>query len=103
MFCPKCGLLLKPKNGKMYGSCGYKQQETVNIKMEHEPDSFKEPEILESDGSESLPITEEECPKCHNEKAYFGTRQTGPSDEPEIMIFRCVKCKHTWRSTNNMY
>jgi len=103
MFCPKCGSLLKPKEGKMSCSCGYTQDKTVNIKIDHEHKKIHDIEILETDGSESLPSTEEECPKCGNNKAYFGTQQTGPSDEPEITIFRCTKCKHTWRNTNHPY
>lgn len=103
MFCPKCGSMLKPKNGKMYCNCGYTQEKTVSIKLDHKYEHIKDMDIMESEGSESLPITEEECPKCENAKAYFGTQQTGPSDEPEIVIFRCVKCKHTWRSTNHPY
>lgn len=102
MFCPKCGSLLIPKNKRLSCSCGYSQDENVTLKMDHKFEQ-KNIDVREGDGLESLPRTDVECPKCGNNEAYFGTQQTGPSDEPEIMIFRCTKCKHTWRNTNNMY
>ena|SRR3989338_6202244 len=106
MFCPKCGSLLKArKEGDskvMACSCGYSQKELVTIKLDHKQENTKI-EVKETDGFESLPRTDEECPKCHHPEAYFGTQQTGPSDEPEIIIYKCVKCNHTWRNTNHPY
>lgn len=101
-FCPKCGSLLKPKNGILGCDCGYSQDESLTIKLEHKQENTKI-DIKETDGLESLPRTEEECPECGNGEAYFGTQQTGPSDEPEVIIYRCTKCKHTWRNTNHPY
>ncbi|MGV8150420.1 MAG: transcription factor S [Candidatus Woesearchaeota archaeon] len=101
-FCPKCGSLLVPRNARISCSCGYSQDEKITIKIEHEQEHTII-DVKETDGLESLPRTEEECPKCGNDKAYFGTQQTGPSDEPEIIIYKCTKCKHTWRSTNHPY
>jgi DNA-directed RNA polymerase subunit M len=101
-FCPECGSLLTPKNKCISCGCGYSQDETITLKMDHKQEDSKI-DVKENDGLESLPKIEEECPECGNGEAYFGTQQTGPSDEPEVIIYRCTKCKHTWRSTNRPY
>lgn len=103
MFCPKCGSLLVPKDGKLGCSCGYSDDKASSIMRMPHIQKNDMIEVREGDGDEHLPVTEEECPSCHNDKAYFGTQQTGPSDEPEIIIYRCTKCKHTWRNTNHPY
>jgi len=101
MFCPKCGSLLIPKNRKLSCSCGYIHNDKITFNTKH--DTSNKIVIREKDSFESLPKTDEECPECGNNEAYFGTQQTGPSDEAEITIFKCTKCKHTWRNTNHPY
>ena len=44
-----------------------------------------------------MPIVNEKCKKCGNEKAYFWTVQTRASDESETKFFKCVKCGETKR------
>ena len=46
---------------------------------------------------ETNPLTEAECPKCHNKKARYWTQQTRAGDEPETKFYKCEKCKHVWR------
>ncbi len=104
MFCPKCGSILIPKKiGEKVSivcSCGYaskdkavgKITEKVREKPEHE-----ERQVGAAEEKITAPVTEIECPKCHNDKAYYWTRQTRAGDEGETKFFQCTKCKHTWR------
>jgi len=106
IFCPKCGSILKPKKvGEktvMACSCGYvgkdadgKITETVRQNMPvHEQRSQ---EVESSAGKVNLPVTEAECPKCHNMTAYYWTRQTRAADEGETKFHQCTKCGHKWR------
>lgn len=100
MFCPKCGSILRPvkeRNKVVWVcSCGYRTSDgriEISEKMKH----GKEVEVVE-ETKENLPVTEETCPKCGNDKAYFWTKQTRASDEPETRFYKCVKCGHTWRA-----
>lgn len=105
MFCQNCGSILLPKKqGEkmvMMCSCGYvdkgkdagKITEKVQEKPAHEKRHF------ETAGEEKVmaPTTEIECPKCHNPKAYYWTRQTRAGDEGETKFHQCTKCNHKWR------
>ena len=53
--------------------------------------------MVEEDAHGTMPLTDEECPKCKHGKAYYWLVQTRAGDEPETRFFRCEKCKHTWR------
>jgi len=53
--------------------------------------------IVDGNQKEDLPIVNEDCPECGHDKAYFWTKQTRASDEPETKFYRCVKCRKTWR------
>jgi len=101
MFCPKCGSMVLPKkegkNNVIRCACGYTNAEAETIEIKEEvkrKDVILEPA---SDNDEMLPITEAECPKCKNKKAYFWLVQTRAGDEPETKFLKCTKCKHTWR------
>jgi DNA-directed RNA polymerase subunit M len=99
MFCPKCGSILKPlKEGARVMwvcSCGYRTADG-KIEISEKMKKQKEIEVVE-EKAERLPVTEELCPKCGNDKAYFWSKQTRAADEPETRFYRCVKCGHTWR------
>ncbi len=87
-----------PKKGIMVcGKCGYEEtaaddSESV-IKEESE---IREVAIFE-DELDTLPTTAVTCPKCGHNLAYWVLRQTRAADEPPTRIYRCVKCKHSWR------
>lgn len=51
----------------------------------------------EQDEERALPKTNEECPECQNEKAYFYLQQTRAADESETRFFICPNCNHKWR------
>lgn len=101
MFCPKCGSILLPskENGKTVmkcGRCGYEEKES-KIQLKEKPVEKKADVVVIDKEVETHPIVEAECPKCHNDKAYFWTQQTRASDEPETKFYKCTKCKHIWR------
>lgn len=102
-FCPKCGSIMVPKAGKKTKSfacdCGYrtKQKPSVVLKEKVILDKKDEIEVIDKK-VETLPKTEEECPKCKNREAYFWTVQTRAGDEAETRFLECTKCKHRWRS-----
>ncbi|MBI2143733.1 transcription factor S [Candidatus Woesearchaeota archaeon] len=108
MFCQKCGSVLMPKKaeGKEKAalacrSCGHsavnaeaaKITESIKKKAPHEERLF-EPA---AEDKITAPVTEAECPKCHNDKAYYWTRQTRAGDEGETKFHQCTSCKHKWR------
>ncbi|KAF7266587.1 RNA polymerase III subunit K [Rhynchophorus ferrugineus] len=43
--------------------------------------------------------TEERCPKCGQDRAYFLQLQTRSADEPMTTFYRCCnnECNHNWR------
>jgi DNA-directed RNA polymerase subunit M len=100
MFCPKCKSLLKPTNvdGKraLVCSCGYSSAGTGAKLTDDMKKHQTKVEVVEKD-FETLPVTEEHCPKCGNSSAHYWLQQTRAGDEAETKFMRCTKCKHTWR------
>jgi len=97
-FCPKCGVMLMMKNGKFVCSkCGHEEGVVVISVSEKIPEKKEAKGILDS-SHETMPIMDARCPKCGNDKAYSWTLQTRAGDEGETSFFKCIKCKHTWRS-----
>jgi DNA-directed RNA polymerase subunit M len=96
MFCPKCGSILKPKEGKIVCSCGYVHDKNIHIGLDMGNES-RNIDIVEKEEPGSKLIIDEKCPKCGHDKAQYWTHQSGPSDEPEDQVFRCVKCGYGWR------
>jgi transcription factor S len=100
MFCPKCGSVLFPKKEKgkkvFRCSCGYTNKNMITPQVKEEVTPQDKIAIVDKE-IEPLPLTEAECPRCGNKKAYFWTLQTRSSDEPETKFLKCEKCRHTWR------
>jgi DNA-directed RNA polymerase subunit M len=96
MFCPKCGSILKPKEGNIACSCGYLHDKDITLELNIN-DKSRNIDIIEKEEQGSKLIIDEKCPKCGHDKAYYWTHQSGPSDEPEDQVFRCVKCGYGWR------
>ncbi|MEM1994686.1 MAG: transcription factor S [Nitrososphaerales archaeon] len=109
-FCPKCGTKLRYRHVKMEAKselalacdkCGYwepvAKSATKAIVKETEQSTpikvvgDKELEI------KPMPTTNIECPKCHNNEAYWWFLQTRGGDEPTTQFYRCTKCEYTWR------
>tara|TARA_Y100000310_G_C20677877_1_gene814147 strand:- start:2195 stop:2488 length:294 start_codon:yes stop_codon:yes gene_type:complete len=83
-------------------SCGFKDKDTKSetIKEESHVEDNKLEVVSEDQDLDTLPSTEETCPKCSHGKAKFWTVQTRAADEPETKFLKCEKCKHTWRDYN---
>ena len=106
MFCQTCGSILLPKKvGEKTvlacGSCGYVNKDTEAAKITEsvrkKPKRDERLFEVAADDNITAPVTEAECPKCHNDKAYYWTRQTRAGDEGETKFHQCTMCKHKWR------
>ena len=102
-FCPKCGSIVVPKAGsksKSYAcDCGYRTKQVPSTVLKEKITLEKKDQIEVIDKNlETLPKTEEECPKCKNNGAYYWSVQTRAGDEAETRFFECTKCKHRWRA-----
>jgi len=103
-FCDKCGSILVPeKKGKSLvlkcRKCKFtKRKDVRNVKLMEEKKKKPSVAIIEKDNV-PLPITERECEKCGNKKAYYWLQQTRDADEPPTQFFRCtnMRCKNVWR------
>uniref|UniRef100_A0A0N5AHC6 DNA-directed RNA polymerase subunit n=1 Tax=Syphacia muris TaxID=451379 RepID=A0A0N5AHC6_9BILA len=57
-------------------------------------------EVLGGPGAwENAQITDERCPKCGGDRAYFMQLQTRSADEPMTVFYRCAnsECAHRWK------
>jgi len=100
MFCPNCGSILLPskdESGKrvLKCSCGHTEGSS-KTKMSESVKHDKEIEVVDQE-FETLPETEETCPKCGHKKAYYWEVQTRAVDEPATKFLKCAKCKKIWR------
>lgn len=98
-FCPKCGAILiqKIKNAGC-PRCNYSSKEKVNLKTSEEIEKKKRLEVISPEETNTMPIVNEKCKKCKNEKAYFWTVQMRAADESETKFFKCTKCNNTWKT-----
>ena len=98
-FCPKCGSLLIKKQ-KYFGCsrCDYTTKEEISMTMKEENKEKVSIAVIDKEKEANVnPITDFECPKCKNNKAYFWTQQMRSGDEPESKFFKCTKCETTTR------
>jgi DNA-directed RNA polymerase subunit M len=98
-FCPECGAMLLPKDGKLECNCGY----TKNLSDNNQYEVSKKIEEHESvkmlgDVDDMRSTINETCPECGHNEAYYELKQTRSADEAPTRIFTCAKCKHTWRA-----
>jgi DNA-directed RNA polymerase subunit M len=102
MFCPKCGKLMKAKDGSLCCTkCGYTEVISAAGKENMKKVSYmQESDILIVDDDmaiETKPTCSIKCPSCGHGTAEWWLRQLRSADESEVRFFRCTKCKHTWR------
>ena len=99
-FCPKCEALLIMKKTK-FGCprCNYTAKGNVNLKIKEEINEASKVAVVNEKEGEVNPITDYDCEKCGNKKAYFWIRQMRSGDEPESKFYKCVniKCKNVVR------
>ena len=97
MFCKKCkSLMTHAEDTWQCKRCGYSCTTTGEECIVKERNQDKEILILD-ESNDTMPKTKVECPNCGHNEAFFVLRQTRSADEPETRIYRCVKCKHSWR------
>ncbi len=102
MFCPKCGSLMHPKDGKwVCSNCGYEMVIEEEQKKKEIVAEAKEKEMIVISSEEelkTLPLDESViCPKCGHAGAHWMLQQTRGADEPETRFYICPKCGHRWR------
>ncbi|HLD83452.1 MAG TPA: transcription factor S [archaeon] len=101
-FCGKCGSIMLPEKSKTSTqlkcrSCGAVMKKPVKaVKITEMAKPEKKVIVIEKDVS-SMPITNANCEKCGNKKAYWWMQQTKGDDEPPTQFFRCTKCMKVWR------
>jgi transcription factor S len=110
MFCPKCGGLLRAKEGSRTEfvcpspKCGFEQKakdlgkegSATRIKTERNKSEVEDCPVVEAiEGT--MPKAAVSCPKCSHNEAYWHLRQTRKSDEAETTFYSCCKCGHRWR------
>ena len=100
-FCDDCGSMMKTDDGMwVCGSCGYStptgDKEAYTITDDQEAG-----EVIESAEETSLPETDERCPECENDRAYWYLQQIRSADESETRFFICTECEHKWREDDH--
>jgi len=110
MFCPKCGGLLRAKEGSRAEfecpnpRCGGFEQKAKELskegvsrlKIEKNRSEVEDCPVVDAiEGV--MPKTAVPCPKCGHNEAYWYLRQTRKSDEPETTFLTCCKCGYKWR------
>ena len=97
-FCPNCGKMLVPKDGEIKCSCGYEKNLKIDdYKFSRKVETKENIKMLGKDVDVG-DMTNEVCPECGNDKAYYKLLQTRSADEAPTRIFTCTKCKHRWRA-----
>ena len=98
-FCPECGAMLLPKDGKLECGCGYSKDLSDNSEYKLESNREAKETVKElGEDIEVGPTVNETCPECGHDKATYKLIQTRSADEAPTRIFKCSKCKHTWRA-----
>ena len=99
-FCDKCGSIIVGEKGKISkcNTCGFEKEINFEIKSSQKIENKKKMEVI-GETSNIHPETSVECKNknCDSKKAYYFTKQTRSSDEPETQFFECIKCSHKWR------
>lgn len=94
-----CGSMMIPKGGEFCCPvCGATQAKDGKSSMITTQAQERDITVLEGDVEAAVQSkTTVQCPKCAYMEASYTIRQTRSADEPETMIYRCLKCNHTWR------
>lgn len=120
-LCPTHGCLLVPKRNSMpkTGTEGELMMRAKLPKLYECPDcnyeEFVNPDFTQNQAvidrkikkyktrvnygekDEIRDTTEVDCPKCHNNIAYYTSKQMRSADEPETFFYECIICGNKWR------
>ena len=103
LFCPTCGNVLLIEEGEgsfryFCKTCPYIFNINKRIKRVETFEDKKEVVfVYDKDNMNKGPITENKCPKCGNNKAYYREEQIRSADEAATIIYTCTKCGEQWR------
>jgi DNA-directed RNA polymerase subunit M len=97
-FCPKCGaVLIQKRKNEGCPRCSYSTKGKGKLISSEKITEKKEVAVVSNKDMQVLPIVDEKCKNCKNDKAFFWTVQTRSGDEAETKFFKCTKCDFTWR------
>jgi len=97
-FCPKCGaVLIQKRKNEGCPRCNYSAKGRVKLTTSEKINDKKEVAVVSNKDMQVLPVVEEKCRKCGNNKAFFWSVQQRAADEAEVRFFKCTKCEFTWR------
>jgi len=104
-FCPNCGTLLAIEEGvecMQFGctTCPYIQPISKAITSRIYPKSKDLDDVLGGPSAwQNAQVTDERCPKCSHDRAYFMQLQTRSADEPMTIFYRCASelCANRWK------
>jgi DNA-directed RNA polymerase subunit M len=85
-------------------SCGYqKARDTAGERGMVTTQGQEESEVVDMSESEdeARPTTEQACPECDNDRAFWEMKQIRAADESETRFFECTKCGHKWREDDH--
>ncbi|OZC08014.1 hypothetical protein X798_05010 [Onchocerca flexuosa] len=105
LFCPECGSSLQIEEGSNCyqfncHNCPYVHPVTKIIRSRHYPKLKDLDEVLGGPSAwENAQITDERCPRCSGDRAYFMQLQTRSADEPMTVFYRCAnsECAYRWK------
>lgn len=104
-FCEECGAMMKTRSvdGEQLWVCQNGHQTPKDPDANYVlTDEQEVSEIIESEGgSVGLPTTEQRCPACGNDRAYWYMQQIRAADESETRFFVCTACEHKWREDDH--
>ncbi|KAK0416359.1 hypothetical protein QR680_012437 [Steinernema hermaphroditum] len=106
-FCPECGSMLRfdksiceDVNRFLCPTCPFVMPITRTISSKHCPKLKDLDDVLGGPSAwENAQITDERCPRCSCDRAYFMQLQTRSADEPMTTFYRCANsaCGHRWK------
>lgn len=97
-FCPKCGAILMVNGSKIKcPNCRYSKTGKINMTIKEDIETRPEIVVIDEKEESVNPVTDYECKKCKNKKAFFWLQQMRAGDEPESKFYKCTKCKNTVR------
>ncbi|WP_276271245.1 transcription factor S [Haloarcula litorea] len=106
-FCDDCGSMMKTEGDKwVCGSCGNEtlRDEAAEQEMAVTTQGQEESEVVDTsevDAGDMGPTTNERCPECGNDRAFYEMKQIRAADESETRFFTCTECEHKWREDDH--
>src|SRR5438067_2337643 len=103
LFCPNDGSYLTLDDSQynmryVCPTCTYVYKVKREIRSKKYPKLKQVDDILsEADAWKNASATDEKCPKCEHDRAYFMQLQTRSADEPMTTFYRCCSCGFRWK------